>query len=69
MTEAEVALFKGLAKEFAEKELPAILEVEMQRVPQPYAGIVEMVYNVLKPQMIAALDAKIEAIFSAQPVV
>lgn len=62
MNEAEKAILKDILKLLAEVELPAIVEVELKKIPEPYNLVVKGVWEALKPQLLAAIDKKIEEI-------
>lgn len=61
MTDSEKAFLKEKAHEFFDKDLGAILEIEAQRLPVMYQGMVKMVVMAVLPSVIAAMDAKVDA--------
>ena len=62
MTDLEKAAVKVTLKDLAEKDIPLIIEAEIEKVPESYKGIVKALWEGMKPSLIAMIDAKIEGI-------
>lgn len=60
MNDAEKALLKKIGHEFFDVNLPALLDAEELRLPVAYQGMVKIIVGALLPQLIAAMDAKID---------
>lgn len=62
MTQAETDIVKALLREVADKDLPAIIQAEEQKLPASYAPLVQAVTAAVMPELIKAIDAKIDSI-------
>lgn len=62
MTDSEKLILKDLAHLFVDKELDVLLKDLIAKIPAQYGPIVGLVEQAALPAIVAALDAKIDAI-------
>lgn len=62
MTAAEVSVVKAALHALVDGELPALIAAEEAKLPVLYQGVVTAVSSALVPQLVALLDAKIDAL-------
>ena len=53
---------KDIAKFLVDKELEAVIRAEIAKLPAQYAGVVALLEPVIVPELIKALDAKIDSL-------
>lgn len=62
MNDAEKAIGKKLLHMLADDAMPALLDAEVSKLPEPYMSVVKLILADLEPKLLAALDAKIDAL-------
>ena len=66
MTKEEMELCKKFALRIVKEDLPAIIDVEDERLPEPYKGVFKLIMGMIQPQLIALLEKKVEEIFAQE---
>lgn len=62
MNPAELALVKVALHEVVDQLLPQLIAAEEAKLPAPYQALVMAVSGAIMPELIKAIDAKIDAL-------